>query len=470
MAILTTVEEQQRLKTALLDKTEQEYEAEVAKCKSTLEELANEECALDKIRGELLNMDALPNNVTDCLTSKWFPEECSVTCGGGIQTLTRTVEIETDLGYKCPALKAEQSCNEPRCPLDCELADWTGRSACSAYCDGGIMDRIRPIVQHPTAGGAPCETTDDSVDCNVKACDKDCVLHDWTEWTVACTKVCGGGRQMRFKHIKEHEYGEMGTCPEFHDAKRFQWKMCNTHDCEYDDHYPMTCEAKLDVMLVLDASGSMGSAGWSAVKKAAKNVAAAMSSGIKVGALAFSSPWSWYETRWCMGYSTPWWWKVFWFSGHSSCGIKWIEHMTEDSADVSSKIDAATAQFRGTLTNIAIDKADVELRNRGRAYAQSILIVFTDGYPESKERTFTSSQNFQGTGRVIYVPVGNFGDDEYFASVASYPVKDNLVPVENFKKLAARETLDRLMPNFCPNIVQHVPQEFVMEEAAVPLR
>merc|ERR1719291_1496186 len=122
----------------------------------------------------------------------------------------------------------------------------------------------------------------------------------------------------------------------------------------------MTCEAKLDVVIVLDASGSMGSAGWTAEKKAAKNVAAAMSSGIKVGALAFSSPYSWYETRWCMGYETPPWWKEFYFKGHSDCGIKWIEHMTTDSADVASKIGSATADFRGTLTNIAIDKAGVE--------------------------------------------------------------------------------------------------------------
>merc|ERR1719291_194156 len=159
-----------------------------------------------------------------------------------------------------------------------------------------------------------------------------------------------------------------------------------------------------------------------------------------------------------MGYDTPWWWKVFYFHGHSDCGIKWIEHMTEDSAEVANKIDAAQAEFRGTLTNIAIDTAGTELRNRGRDFAQSILIVFTDGYPESRERTFTSSKTFQETGRVIYVPVGNFGDDEYFESVASYPAKDNLVPVENFKALAARKTLDQLLPNFCPNIVQNIPQ------------
>jgi len=459
MAILTTVEEQQRLKTALLKKTEEEYEAEVTKCKTTLEELANEECALDKIRGELLNMDALPNNVTDCMTSKWFPEECSLTCGGGVQTLTRTVEIETDLGYKCPALQAQQSCNEPRCPLDCELSDWTGWSACSAYCDGGIMDRIRPVMQHPTAGGAPCETTDDAQDCNTQSCDKDCVLHDWTEWTASCTKVCGGGRQMRFKHIKDHEYGEMGTCPTFHDAKRFQWKLCNTHDCQWDDHYPLKCEAKLDVVIAMDDSGSMGDAGWTAARTAAANLAASMSSGIKVGAMAFSSPASYYELRWCMGWSTSWWWNLFYKPSHSNCGVKWISHMSENVQSVEDAIKAQKADYRGTLTNVAIDQAKVEFGNHGRDYAQSVLIVFTDGYPESKERTMESSTAFQSGGRVIYVPIGNFGGDDYFQQIASYPWQDNLLGVENFETLAARQTLDRLIPLFCPNVVQNIPAE-----------
>jgi len=317
------------------------------------------------------------------------------------------------------------------------------------------MDRIRPVVVHPTSGGTPCETSDDSQNCNVEACDKDCVLHDWTEWTASCTKVCGGGRQMRFKKIKEHEYGEMGTCPSFHDSNRFQWKTCNDHECAYDDRYPMTCEAKLDVVLALDASGSMGAAGWAAVKIAAANVAASMGSGTKVAAMAFSSPYWYSEMKVCMG-----WWPKFFWPGHSDCGVKWIHHMSDDPAAVKTAIDGFDADFRGTLTNIAIDQAAVELKNKGRSFAQSILIIFTDGYPESRDRTAEASAKFQDAGRVIYVPVGNFAaGDDYFQKIASYPWQDNLVDVADFKTLAARSTLDKLLPNFCPNIVQQIPAE-----------
>jgi len=273
---------------------------------------------------------------------------------------------------------------------------------------------------------------------------------------------------MRFKHVKIHEYGDNGKCPEFHDMERFQWRVCNNHECEYDDRYPMTCEAKIDVIIALDASGSMGPAGWESVKKAGTNLAAAMGSGIKVGALAFSSPYRYYELRWCMGWNTPWFFKEFFFSGHSDCGIKWMSHMSEDTMAVKSEIDRAQADFHGTLTNKAIDSAGVELRNHGRSFAQSVLIVFTDGYPESREKTQEASTAFKVDGRVIYVPVGNFVNDEYFSTVASYPASDNLLAIEDFKNLAGRTTLDRLMPLFCPNIVQHIPENMQVAEESMP--
>jgi len=273
---------------------------------------------------------------------------------------------------------------------------------------------------------------------------------------------------MRFKHVKVHEFGDEGKCPAFHDAERFQWRVCNNQECEYDDRYPMTCEAKLDVVMALDASGSMGPAGWEAVKKAGSNLAAAMGSGIKVGALAFSSPYRYYELRWCMGWDTPWFFKEFFFTGHSDCGIKWMSHMSEDAAAVKSEIDRAQADFHGTLTNKAIDAAAVEIGNHGRGFAQSVLIIFTDGYPESREKTLESSNAFKDTGRVIYVPVGNFGSDDYFTTVASYPWQDNLLARDDFRDLASRKTLDRLMPLFCPNIVQQIPENAQVQEVSLP--
>lgn len=367
--------------------------------------------------------------------------------------MRRTVEMEPDLGYHCPALEAKESCFEERCPLDCELADWEGWSACSAMCNGGVMGRIRPITQYPTSDGLPCGTNDDEQDCNTQSCDKDCVLHEWTEWTKGCSKECGGGRQTRYKHVKEIEFGETGTCPEFHNPKRFQWKMCNEHPCDFDESYPMICEAPLDVILALDGSGSLGPAGWEAVKLAGASIAGSMSSGVKLGALLFSSPYWLYELYVCMG-----WWPKYYWPWHSDCGMKWEHRLTLDTGAVKKAIEDAHYDARGTLTNVAIDYAAAEFKKRGRGYASSVLIIMTDGYPESMWRANEAAKRFKNVGRVVAVPVGNFAADYFFQNMVTEPWEDNLVIAPDFKALASHETLKNLMVDFCPNIVQNIPR------------
>merc|ERR1719203_2582362 len=317
------------------------------------------------------------------------------------------------------------------------------------------MDRIRPVVQHPTAHGTPCETTDDSQNCNVQSCNKNCVLHDWTEWSASCTKVCGGGRQSRYKHVKEHEYGEMGTCPNFHDALRFQWKACNTHECNWDDHVSILCEAPVDVVLALDGSGSLGDAGWEAMQMMSSGFTGAMGSGVKLGALVFDGPSDMVTTKQCQGWDlgannaeTP-----------SYCGVRWAHHMTMDTAAVHDSLQAMESTKRGTLTNIAIDHASAEFGNHGREYAQSVLVIVTDSYPESKERAMKSAGKFKKTGRLVVAVVGPYKDDDYFKDLVSEPWQDNLVVVDDYKALTTRPTLDTILTDFCANIVQPPPPE-----------
>lgn len=53
----------------------------------------------------------------NCEVSAWgAPGECSKTCGGGVQTLKRTVTKEAKYGgAACPALEMTQACNEQDC-------------------------------------------------------------------------------------------------------------------------------------------------------------------------------------------------------------------------------------------------------------------------------------------------------------------------------------------------------------------
>merc|ERR1712226_893569 len=96
---------------------------------------------------------------------------------------------------------------------------------------------------------------------------------------------------------------------------------------------------------------------------------------------------------------------------HSDCGTQWISKLTMDLPSVKTAIEAFENDKRGTLTNIAIDYSKAEFARRGRKYAQSVLIILTDGYPESMDRAKEAADKFKDIGRVLAVPVGNFADD-----------------------------------------------------------
>merc|ERR1719401_2490213 len=125
------------------------------------------------------------------------------------------------------------------------------------------------------------------------------------------------------------------------------------------------------------------------------------------------------------------------------------------------------------MTNIAVDQAKTELELNGRHYANSVLIIFTDGHPESPLRLSEAAEEYKKTGRLLIVTVGaDYMNDEYFQGVVSYPYQDNIVSVKDFKELTTRTTQDTIVQQFCPNIIMEPdPNNPPPEEGATtPLR
>merc|ERR1719387_2129352 len=71
--------------------------------------------------------------------------------------------------------------------------------------------------------------TSQTQQCNMQACEKDCVLSTWSRWS-ACSKDCDGGTRKRTKYVKEMPEGA-GTCPSQWDSERLQYKQCNKFKC-----------------------------------------------------------------------------------------------------------------------------------------------------------------------------------------------------------------------------------------------
>ena len=171
--------------------------------------------------------------------------------------LTRTIVTNPVGGATCPLLAAQKPCNEHKCPVDCKVHDWDGWSACSAKCGGGLMERTRSVQVEPMHGGDPCGETSEAISCNLQACDKDCELSDWNPWT-ECSKECDEGVTQRTRTITEQVVGD-GTCPDIRGPERHQQSPCNSFPCVREAGQPtLRCESRLDVILVIDGSGSLG--------------------------------------------------------------------------------------------------------------------------------------------------------------------------------------------------------------------
>eukprot|EP01012_Entosiphon_sulcatum_P029449 TRINITY_DN358_c0_g1_i1.p1 TRINITY_DN358_c0_g1~~TRINITY_DN358_c0_g1_i1.p1 ORF type:complete len:2229 (+),score=276.12 TRINITY_DN358_c0_g1_i1:2833-9519(+) len=220
----------------------------------------------------------------DCQVSAWsFWGNCSSTCGGGQQKRTRTVtSVPGPGGAACPALEEVQACNTQPCANDCQVSAWSAWGPCSTNCAGGTRKRTRTIVMPAQNGGKGCPALEESETCGADPCPVNCVVSAWSAWG-ACSTKCGGGQQTRTRTITVQPIHGGAPCPPLIES---QW--CNNQSC-----YPFcefgnwtdwsTCSkpcaggtqnrtrppvpidpqhCHCDIMLVIDRSGSIGTANW----------------------------------------------------------------------------------------------------------------------------------------------------------------------------------------------------------------
>ncbi|XP_056001828.1 coadhesin-like [Ostrea edulis] len=126
---------------------------------------------------------------------------CTVTCGGGIQTRTRSCSNPAPmyLGKACAGMSSSsQTCNTHNCPIDGQWASWGSWGSCSVTCGGGSQSRKRTCTNPaPQYNGKSCPNSDTSTQsCNTQPCPIDGRFSSWGSWG-SCTVTCGGGTQER---------------------------------------------------------------------------------------------------------------------------------------------------------------------------------------------------------------------------------------------------------------------------------
>jgi len=416
-------------------------------CSTNYINFETELCALRKIRGELFKMQGggpSKSFFVDCALTKWDAEECSKKCGGGEQKLIRGVITHPNGGAECLPLTAVSACNLHPCPVDCRLSAWNGWSKCSAQCGGGVMQRLRDVKRAMKYGGKPCGAVSETQACNAQACEKDCVLSRWSPWS-ACSKDCDGGTQSRSKFVKEKAVGE-GSCPGQWDKERLQYKSCNQIMCTVPKDKPIIqCNRELDIVLLLDGSGSLGTKGWNAEIEAARMFTDAFKKDehkAQMSVIVFSGPKYMPGVKKCTGSSKD---PV----DLKKCGINTVTHFISDMKRVNQLLLSIDWPKGSTLTSLALATAKAEL-NLGRKDAKSVVVVFTDGRPMSFRKTLIAARELRKSARLMWVPVTAHAPLKFIKRCATRRWQENIVIAKEFSELEKPATVNHIIADMCP--------------------
>jgi len=418
-------------------------------CSTNYINFETELCALRKIRGDLFKKmkPGHPGFFQDCELSKWTPEACTKKCEKGEQKLIRSVLQHPNGGSKCLPLTAKKACNHQPCPVDCVLKQWGGWSKCSSKCGGGLANRVRDVTTPMAHDGKPCGELTESKQCNVEACEKDCVLHEWTKWT-ACTKDCDGGTNKRVRMVKEPSEGS-GKCAGQWEKARLEYKPCAQHRCKVPAGEVLKCNKTLDVVLLLDGTPKSGKSGWKAEVTAATQLVGAFTGpGItakpSIALIHYTGPRTWSGVSKCTGKSTK---KV---DMEKVCKITLVQHFTEDMKKVKAKINGMSFTPGSKLLSLALMTVKAELA-LGRKTARTVVIVFIDGHPLSYRKTKLTSREIRKKARLVYVPTVKFSPLADLKKWASRRWQENIVKAADEKELAKPDTGTHIIANICPN-------------------
>ena len=158
-------------------------------------------CSGPSTQSQTCNSQCCP---VDCVWGPWSVfGACSVTCGGGRQEKRRSIAIQQSCGgSSCSGPSTQsQTCNSQCCPVDCVWGSWSNFGACSVTCGVGRQEKSRSVVIQQSCGGIKCAgSSTQSQSCNSQCCPVDCVWDSWSAYG-ACSVTCGGGHQIRNRSV-----------------------------------------------------------------------------------------------------------------------------------------------------------------------------------------------------------------------------------------------------------------------------
>jgi hypothetical protein len=251
----------------------------------------------------------------------------------------------------------------------------------------------------------------------------------------------------RQKFVKHKALGA-GKCADQWSMDRLEYKHCNQIACPLNVTVSdaLTCDEQMDIVLLIDGSGSLGTDGWAAEIKAANSFVDAFIDGgadAEIAIILFSGPRTWGGVSLCTGKQTDG------VDLETVCQIKTITHFESDLKKVKTLISGMTWPQGSTLTSVALLSAKSEFA-MGRKDAKTNVIVFTDGRPLSYRKTELAAKEVRKAARLIWVPVTKFAPLAKIKEWATRRWEENVVVVDSFGDLEKPDVITHLVANICP--------------------
>jgi hypothetical protein len=399
----------------------------------------------------------------DCDMASWVPSECSVSCDdscdpakpyicGGWQQMRRDVVVRNNTcGHNCQRETLMKRCGQYKCPVNCEMSEWSGWSKCTAVCNGGVQGRTRSIVEKPKNGGTSCNTVEDQQACGTISCDRNCMLAGWTGWT-PCSMACSGGFKERFRHVAIPTRG-FGRCPDDNSHFRYQKTQCNEQACRGDE----ICVAKQDLVIAIDGSGSVGAPGFEILKRFVKKLLDKYETqywgdyAVKIGIVAFGN-------------------GIIMSDGKTVSPAITAKPLSFTMDEVQSAV--AGLPFKKGFTNMAqaFSAAETAFMLGSRRAASSAVMVITDGKPSFNFMTNEMVEQLDDKGITRYFLLVNQEDlqsnsNAMMLSWASQPWETNVVHVPGGLELLDSDPelwVEKVLVKFCP--MAYSPADMMWEE------
>ncbi|XP_063427422.1 uncharacterized protein LOC134710933 [Mytilus trossulus] len=162
--------------------------------------------------------------------------ECSKSCGGGTQSRTRTCTkpAPSNGGKSCEGGATEtKACETNKCPVDGGWSDYTSWGKCSKSCGGGMQSRTRTCTKPaPSNGGKSCEGgATETKACETNKCPGDCSQSSECH----TDGVCDNGRCKCKENFKGNGYSD---CKQIcFDDKCARFASCKKGKCQCNRGY-----------------------------------------------------------------------------------------------------------------------------------------------------------------------------------------------------------------------------------------